>query len=263
MGSVLVFLSIVAFSIWGLTYGNYIVEARSLVPLVAATPEPTEEPQPTTNEVVQAAEIAPVLQVAPVTEPTDLRELSPKDEPTPVPTELPAPTVTPTPFPPTVEVLEETDDVVWFGGNATPNSTVTLLTNMWTVGVTVADETGRWQLAVVFPVATTYEIFVRQIDTMGMEVFKSDVITWEVEAEQEAAGLPENAVRAVSSSAERCEGEKQVGLLMPNNQYRIGVCQSLTDIGRHVGVYLNLILIANPQIENQSLVHPGQIINMP
>lgn len=220
------------------------ISAGEKVLIVLGAPIPTPAPMPTIGTREKGLIVAAALSI---TQATSLLQIAPT---------MPA-------FPPTIEILEQSPSAILFGGSATPNSTISVLTNHWTVGVTSADEFGRWEQLIFFPTVATYVIYARQLDSHGMEIFSSNVIEWQETLMQPVDELPENTVIAVTSAVERCAGENQIGVLLPDHRYRVGVCQSLADIGRQLGVYLALLVHANPQIENPRLVYPGQIINLP
>lgn len=247
------------------------VEPLSVVIVPTATLAPTSSPTwiiPTPNLITPTFAQTPEITVTIVTstvEPTVIAE--PTETITP-PTATTPLTLTPTiaHIPTSIELADSRQlrgGVAILSGNATPHRTVSVVTNSWTAGVTTADEFGRWQQQIFFSTAMTYEIFARELNDDGVTVSASGVMTLAVVESADLSAIPNDAVWAVRESAERCNGVYPSGKMLPNNQYRIGVCQTLTHVSRAVGVYIELLLDANPQIENPSLIHPGQIINLP
>ncbi len=47
------------------------------------------------------------------------------------------------------------------------------------------------------------------------------------------------------------------------SSYIVGTCDTLSGIGKELGVSLNAVIVANPEIEDPDLIYPGQFVTIP
>jgi hypothetical protein len=47
------------------------------------------------------------------------------------------------------------------------------------------------------------------------------------------------------------------------SNYIVGTCDTLSGIGKELGVSLNAVIVANPEIEDPDLIYPGQFVTIP
>lgn len=262
-GSILLLLLIILpFALWNDWRNGQVSEAMSMIRPIMPPVRLTSQPTATNTSLPTAT--ATAQPTIPATNTPVVSTAVPTATPSPFPTQ--PPTQTPVPIyggDPIITFSEVEAGVMQLGGFAMPSRTVSILTNRWTVGVTTTDEFGRWQFPLYFTTRGDYEIFVRELDSNGIEVSASDAILIEIATIATLDQRPDEAVRAVQSGENRCEGVNQPGVLLPFGKYQIGVCQTLGEIALEMDVAISELLAVNTHLANPSLIHPGQIINLP
>ena len=143
-------------------------------------------------------------------------------------------------------------------GTGTPGAELEIVVNGEVVGTAVVADDGAWEFPTTLP-AGDYELALRTVDGAGTAV----------ETEPIAFSLAETADTIASSSTDEAASlptdfcaDAEPGIDQ-GDTYIVARCEWLTKIANRLGIpYTNLIGV-NPQIENQNLIYPGQIINLP
>ncbi|HFC11402.1 MAG TPA: LysM domain-containing protein, partial [Anaerolineae bacterium] len=141
--------------------------------------------------------------------------------------------------------------VVEIDGLANPTQALEIVLNHAVVEWLKPDETGAWDYQLAFEQPDTYTFFVRSVDSDGTIIAHSDYVSLRL------LPSPEDVTVEAQSADDPCASFFAPGEFLPDNQYRVATCETFSSIAERVGLEIEQLLAANPDLENPSRIEPG------
>ncbi len=216
----------------GAASGDTSTETVAEAPAATPTPAP---PEPTAT-AVPPTPTAEATAIPPTAEATATVEPSPTI----------APTATPHPAPAALSILfpaNNADIIVGrlgIIGSSEAGTEIEISDNGSVIGSAVSDITGEW-------------IFVTAVEQKG-----AHQLTAKPAGADAGEGVAINVVAA--TDLYNCASNPGINR---GDTYIVGTCDTLGSISQAAGVAFEPLLSANPQIDNQHLIYPGDIIKLP
>lgn len=151
-------------------------------------------------------------------------------------------------------ILEVDGNTLTLVGTGPPNGIVAVVANTHKIRLISADNNGEWTTDITLFEDGAYQLRARLIDPETGDTTAITGITPFVLGGNESAELVD---------LDPCENHSQAGTFLANNRYRIGICETLSQVSNRFGITLSELLDVNSQIENAAFVLVGQTINLP
>ncbi|TAK10917.1 MAG: LysM peptidoglycan-binding domain-containing protein [Anaerolineae bacterium] len=152
---------------------------------------------------------------------------------------------------------------VEFSGTAPAGTTIELTDASQTLAETTASDTGEWSLIAELP-AGDLTIIAQAIDISSGESAASAPLALHIDPapSDTSTGNDNSGTGDSDTPGDSSLGNCGQGKIW-RGTYIVAACENLTRISRILGITLEELLAANPQIENPDLIFPNQILNIP
>ncbi len=181
------------------------------------------------------------------------------------PTSTPAPAVTPAA--PTLDTLptDGAPGTLALSGSGTPGATIQIVIDGQVAGQTRVGADGRWLFPVEIAAAGEHTVQVNALDNAGQVAASAPPATLQLATASTSTPTPRPpAPTARPGAASDCNPNDPAAYGEDLGQvWRVDRCDTLSYIARRTGIDLNLLIAANPQIQNPDLIFPGQTVTLP
>lgn len=150
-----------------------------------------------------------------------------------------------------------------FSGSAPAGAQIELTDGNQILAETTASDTGDWTVTAELPEGDVSIIAQALIPSTGESAASSPLTLHINPALTDASGGESGSSNSDGESALPATSGPCGQGKVRRGQYIVAACENLTKIARRLGISLQALLAANPQVTNPDLIYPNQVLNLP